>query len=273
LSQRGALTVFRDRLLDGQAALVTGGGSGIGAGIAERLAEQGARVTLLGRRAEKLEQVAARIRERGGEALVTAADVRDYAALEGAVSSAGERFGRLDIVICSAAGNFLAPAAQLSSNGFRAVVDIDLVGTFNISRAAFELLSKQGGSIVSITATQAWVPTPLQCHVGAAKAGIAKLTQDLALEWGQFGIRVNAVAPGPIEETEGVARLAPADEAARERLRHALPIRRWGTISEIADAVLFLVSPAAGFITGATLVADGGQSLIGSGRFLQMLEG
>lgn len=266
------MSVFASSLLEGKVALVTGGGSGIGAGIAERLAEQGAAVGLLGRRQDKLDEVSRRITDRGGSALVTPTDVRDYAAVEAAIARLVERFGRLDVVVNSAAGNFLAPAAALSSNGFRAVIDIDLVGTFNVCRAAFEALSKQGGSIVSITATQAWVPTPLQCHAGAAKAGIAKLTADLALEWGPMGIRVNAVAPGPIEGTEGVERLAPADAAARDRLREGLPVRRWGTISEIADAVLFLASPAAGFITGTTLVVDGGQSLIGSARFLQLLE-
>jgi NAD(P)-dependent dehydrogenase (short-subunit alcohol dehydrogenase family) len=266
-------SVFRDGLLTGRVALVTGGGSGIGAGIAERLAEQGAHVTVLGRRAEKLEEVRSRIEQGGGRALATPADVRSYDAVAAAVGATLDAFGRLDIVVSSAAGNFLAPAASLSANGFRAVVDIDLIGTFNVSRAAFEALARQGGSIVSITATQAWMPTPLQCHVGAAKAGIAKLTQDLALEWGPSGIRVNAVAPGPIEDTEGVARLAPTDEAARQRLRQALPVGRWGTIAEVSDAVLFLVSPAGAFITGATLVVDGGQSLLGSARFLQLLGG
>jgi NAD(P)-dependent dehydrogenase (short-subunit alcohol dehydrogenase family) len=267
-------SVFRDGILNGKVALVTGGGSGIGAGIAERLVEQGAAVVLVGRRAEKLDAVRERIEARGGRALTAPADVRDYAAVESAVRRATSELGRLDIVVNSAAGNFLSPAATLSANGFRAVIDIDLCGTFNACRAAFEpLRDGGGGAIVSITATQAWVPTPLQCHAGAAKAGIAKLTEDLALEWGPVGIRVNAVAPGPIEDTEGVARLAPADDATRERLRKGLPVGRWGTISEVADCVLFLVSPAAGFVTGTTLVCDGGQALIGSARFVALMDG
>ncbi len=265
-------SIFRDGLLRGQVALVTGGGSGIGAGIAKRLAQHGAKVGLLGRTLEKLEAVAAEIGAAGGDAACFAADVRDYAALEAAVKALVERHGRLDIVICSAAGNFLAPAAGLSAGGFKAVIDIDLLGTFNACRAAFEPLSKQGGSIVSITATQAWVPTPLQCHAGAAKAAIAKLTQDLALEWGPSGIRVNALAPGPIADTEGMSRLAPPDAAARERLEKGMPVGRFGSIDEIADATLFLVSGAAGFVTGTTLVADGGQSLLGAAHFLQLLE-
>jgi NAD(P)-dependent dehydrogenase (short-subunit alcohol dehydrogenase family) len=266
-------SVFQDGLLAGQAAFVTGGGTGIGAGIARRLAEQGAAVAILGRRAEKLDDVVRQIAQSGGKALACSADVRNYAAVESALNRAAEHFGRLDILVNCAAGNFLVPAAALSSNGFRAVMDIDLLGTFHACRAAFPHLSKEGGAIVSITATQAWVPTPLQCHVGAAKAGIAKLTQDLALEWGSSKIRVNAVAPGPIAGTEGMARLAPNDLEAQKKLMGALPLGRWGTIEEIADIVLFLVSSAASFVTGTTIVADGGQALTGSSRLQQVLMG
>ncbi|MDB4993008.1 MAG: Short-chain dehydrogenase, partial [Myxococcaceae bacterium] len=262
-------TVFRSDLLKGQAALVTGGGSGIGEGIAMRLAEQGAKVALVGRTKEKLDRVAAAITAAGGEAAVFAADVRDYAAVSGAINETAARFGRLDIVVASAAGNFLAPAATLSANGFRTVIDIDLCGTFNAARAAFEHLVKTRGSILSITATQAEVPTPLQCHAGAAKAGIAKLTKDLALEWGRFGVRVNAVAPGPIGGTEGMTRLAPGD--SKDQLMKRVPLQRYGTIFEICEAVTYLVSPAGRYVTGATLLIDGGTSLLGAGPFLDMM--
>ncbi len=260
-------SVFVSGLLAGKVAFVTGGGSGIGAGIAMRLAAQGARVGLLGRKRDKLDRTAAAI---GDAASVHAADVRDYEAVSAAIEACAAAHGRLDIVVNSAAGNFLAPAAALSANGFRSVIDIDLCGTFNVSRAAFAHLSKQGGSIVSITATQAHVATPLQCHAGAAKAGIEKLTRDLALEWSRFGIRVNAVAPGPIEGTEGMARLAPPG-ASEEALRRRVPLGRWGTIDEICDAVVFLVSPSGAFITGSTLLIDGGTSLLGPGPFLDLL--
>ena len=264
-------SVFVPDLLSGQAAFVTGGGSGIGAGIAKMLARQGARVALLGRRGEKLDAVAAEIRAAGGEASTWPADVRDYAAVERAVGAAAEAFGRLDVLVNSAAGNFLAPAASLSANGFRAVVDIDLCGTFNASRAAYVHLAKTRGSIVSVTATQADVPTPLQCHAGAAKAGIAKLTRDLALEWAASGVRVNAVAPGPIAGTEGVARLVPGDTDAT--IRRRVPLRRFGTIDEVCDAVLFLVSRAGAYVTGSTLLVDGGTSLVGAGPFLDLMGG
>ncbi|MBN9167580.1 MAG: short-chain dehydrogenase [Myxococcales bacterium 68-20] len=261
--------VFAPNLLAGKSALVTGGGSGIGAGIARLFAQHGAKVALVGRTAQKLETTASAIKEAGGVATIHPCDVRDYPALETAINDAADANGGLDVLVNSAAGNFLAPAATLSANGFRAVVDIDLCGTFNACRAAFAHLSKRGGSIVSITATQADVPTPLQCHVGAAKAGIAKLTRDLALEWSKLGIRVTAIAPGPIEGTEGMSRLAPGD--AEQQLKSRVPLGRYGTIEEVANATLFLVSPASAYITGTTLLIDGGTSLIGPGPFLEMM--
>jgi NAD(P)-dependent dehydrogenase (short-subunit alcohol dehydrogenase family) len=263
------MSVFVDGLLRGKVAFVTGGGSGIGAGIAKRLAKQGAKVALLGRTLSKLETVAKEIANEGGEARCFAADVRQYAAVDEAIKGTVAAFGRLDILVNSAAGNFLSPAAALSSNGFRSVIDIDLCGTFNACRAAFEHLAKQGGNIVSITATQAEIPTPLQVHAGAAKAGIEKMTRDLALEWGKSGIRVNAVAPGPIESTEGMSRLAPGDAA--ERLKSRVPLGRYGSIGEVCEAVTYLVSPAGAYVTGATLLVDGGTSLLGAGPFLEMM--
>jgi NAD(P)-dependent dehydrogenase (short-subunit alcohol dehydrogenase family) len=262
-----ATSVFRDGLLEGKVALVTGGGSGIGEGIARRFVAQGARVVLLGRTAAKLDRVVA---ELGASALATPADVRDYAAVEAAVARAVATFGRLDIVINSAAGNFLAPAAQLSANGFRSVVDIDLCGTFNTCRASFAALRDTSGCIVSITATQAFVPMPLQVHAGAAKAGIEKLTRDLALEWASSHVRVNSVAPGPIDDTEGMKRLA---GDAAEKMKKQVPLGRWGQIGEIADVVLFLCTPAAHFITGTSVLVDGGSSLTGAARFLELMGG
>jgi NAD(P)-dependent dehydrogenase (short-subunit alcohol dehydrogenase family) len=261
-------SVFAPALLAGKVAFVTGGGSGIGAGIAKRLAEQGARVGLLGRRVEKLEAVAKEIRDAGGEASCHPADVRDYAALEAGINACAEKFGRLDFLVCSAAGNFLAPAASLSANGFRTVVDIDLCGTFNAARAAFAHLEKTRGAIMSITATQADVPTPLQVHAGAAKAGIEKMTRDLAIEWARFGIRVNAVAPGPIADTEGMSRLSGGQE---ETMQKRVPLGRWGTIFEVCEAVTYLASPAGAWITGTTLLIDGGTSLLGAAPFLELM--
>jgi NAD(P)-dependent dehydrogenase (short-subunit alcohol dehydrogenase family) len=259
-----ATSIFAPNLLTGKTALVTGGGSGIGAGIAKLLAAHGAKVALVGRTLAKLEATAATI---GANASCHACDVRDFPALEKVFGDVGA----LDILINSAAGNFLAPAASLSANGFRSVIDIDLCGSFNACRAAFQHLTKPGAAIVSITATQAEVATPLQVHAGAAKAGIEKLTRDLALEWGRFGVRVNAVSPGPIEGTEGMSRLAPP--GVEDMLKKRVPLGRYGTIEEVASAVLYLVSPAGTYITGSTILIDGGTTLIGPGPFLDMMNG
>lgn len=262
--------VFRPDLLAGQSALITGGGSGINLGIARRLAGQGARVTLVGRTREKLDRAVAEIDELVGEAgraRAFAADVRDGEAMGEAAAFAAEG-GGLDIVVAGAAGNFPAPAVGMSPNGFRSVVEIDLDGTFNTFRAAFEHLTKPGARLIAISAPQAFVPTPMQAHVCAAKSGVDMLLKTLAMEWGPVGVRVNGIAPGPIDETEGMRRLAPGD--AREKLTETVPLRRFGRIEEMADVALFLVSPAGGYVSGHVLVADGGWSLMGGGIFTQI---
>jgi peroxisomal 2,4-dienoyl-CoA reductase len=182
--------------------------------------------------------------------------------VERAVARAVEHFGKLDIVVNGAAGNFLCPAEELSPNGFGTVVDIDLKGTFNVSRAAFAELKKHRGQILNISATLHYGGTPLQLHVSAAKAGVDALTRNLAVEWGRYGIRTNAIAPGPIEDTEGMKRLVPAD--VKERLRKHVPLRRFGLIRDIERAALFLCSDAASFINGAVLIVDGGHWLAAS---------
>lgn len=253
---------FRDGLFTGRAALVTGGGSGINQRLAERLAEQGARVALVGRTQSKLDSVAQAIVSRGGESAGFAADVRDYDALAAAIAAAVARFGPLGIVVCGAAGNFPAPAAAMSANAFKSVIDIDLLGTFNTCRAAFEHLEKPGASIVTISAPQAVQAMALQSHVCAAKAGVDMLTRTLALEWGPIGVRVNAVVPGAVAETEGMDRLAPAGPA-RDALERDLPLGRLATRDEIADAVIFLCSDAARYITAAVVECDGGMTAAG----------
>ena len=178
-------SVFADGILEGRVAFVTGGGTGITGGVARALSEAGARVALVSRKLENLEPAAAKIRAAGGEALSVSADVRDFAQVERAVATALSRFGRIDIVVNGAAGNFLCPAAELSPNGFGTVVDIDLKGTFNVCRATFEELKKRRGQILNISATLHYLGTPLQLHVSAAKAGVDALTRNLAVEWRQ----------------------------------------------------------------------------------------
>jgi NAD(P)-dependent dehydrogenase (short-subunit alcohol dehydrogenase family) len=260
-------SVFRDGLLRGKTAFVTGGGSGINLRIAERFAQHGAKVCLMGRTQAKLDTAAAGIHSAGGTAMGIAGDVREYAAVASALAKTREMWGEIDILLCGAAGNFPAAVNGMSANGFKAVIDIDLLGTFNTCRAAFEHLRKPGASIVSISATHAFIPIPMQSHVCAAKAGIDIFSKTLAVEWATSGIRVNVVTPGPVDDTEGMRRLAPTPEI-REKVIASVPLRRFATKDEIADLTLFLCSDAAAYITGAICVCDGGQSLAGARPFL-----
>ena len=253
-------SVFRDRLLDGKVAFVTGGGSGIGQRMAERFAEHGAKVMLAGRKQEKLDAAAAGIKAANGIAGTAAVDVRDYAAVEAALKRTRDEFGEIDILVCGAAGNFPAPVIGMSANAFKSVIDIDLLGTFNTCRAAYEHLKKPGASVISISANHAHTPIAYQSHVCAAKAGVDLLTRTLAIEWGSAGIRANCITPGPTDDTEGMRRLAPTEEA-RKRVMQSVPLKRYGTKDELADLALFLCSDAAAYITGAIYVCDGGSSL------------
>jgi peroxisomal 2,4-dienoyl-CoA reductase len=260
-----AKQVFQNGVLSGHVAFVTGGGTGITGGVARALAEAGAKVALLSRSIEHLEPAAKEINEaRGanssiGEAFAVAADVRKPAEIEKAIAATVERFGKIDIVVNGAAGNFLCKAEELSPNGFGTVVDIDLKGTFNVCRASFEELKKHGGQILNISATLHYLGTPMQLHVSAAKAGVDALTRNLAVEWGRYGIRVNAIAPGPIGDTEGMKRLVP--EPIKEKLKQRIPLGRFGMIKDIENAAVFLCSDAANYINGAVLVVDGGHWL------------
>jgi peroxisomal 2,4-dienoyl-CoA reductase len=254
--------IFAPDILQGKTAFVTGGGTGITGGIALAFARHGARLVILSRKLENLLPMKERIEGLGSECLAIAADVRDYSSVEKAVTEAKEVFGKIDLVVNGAAGNFLCAANQLSANGFSTVVDIDTKGTFNVCRAAFDALKESQGQIINISATLHLMATPLQIHVSAAKAGVDAITRNLAIEWGPYGIRSNGIAPGPIEDTEGMRRLVP--EPVKKALSAKIPLRRFGRIEDIANAALFLASPAAAYINGVTLVVDGGHVLVGT---------
>jgi NAD(P)-dependent dehydrogenase (short-subunit alcohol dehydrogenase family) len=207
-----------------------------------------------------------------GAAMGIPADVRDYATVEKAFQTAHDTYGEIDILVCGAAGNFPMPALGMSSNGFKAVMDIDVLGTFNACRAGFEHLRKPGATVINISAPQAFLPTAMQAHVCAAKAGVDMLTRVLAIEWGGAGVRINSISPGPIDDTEGMRRLAPS-EAARNKIVETLPLQRMGAKGDISNLALFLASDAASYITGSVMVCDGGWSLLGSGVLMQALGG
>lgn len=241
----------------GKAVVVIGGTSGINRGIARCFATHGARVAVASRRQEKVDDTVAELRALGAEAMGFAADVRDYDALVTGLEQVHGRFGDFDVVVSGAAGNFPALADDLTWNGFKAVVDIDLRGTFHVMKAISPLLRRPGASVINISAPQAFLPMRAQVHVCAAKAGVDMITRTLALEWGPGGVRVNSIVPGPIEGTEGIARLMP-DEASRARARAGVPLGRFGTPEDIAYACLFLGSEPGSFINGAVLPVDGG---------------
>ncbi len=254
--------VFAENILQGKVAFVTGGGTGITGGVARALAEYGAKVAITSRKIENLEPMRKLIEKNGGECLAVVSDVRDFAAVENAIKETVERFGKIDIVVNGAAGNFLCRAEELSANGFGTVLDIDTKGTFNVCRAAFEELKKSGGQVLNISATLHLTATPLQIHVSAAKAAVDAMTRNLAVEWGKYGVRVNGIAPGPIEDTEGMKRLLP--EPLKEKMARKIPLQRFGRIKDIENAAIFLCSDAANYISGVTLVVDGGHWLTGT---------
>ncbi|MGE3465936.1 MAG: SDR family oxidoreductase [Pyrinomonadaceae bacterium] len=254
--------VFNTDILQGKVAFVTGGGTGITGGVARAFAEHGAKLAITSRNIENLKSMKSRIEDDGGECFAIAADVREYSAVEHAIARTAEHFGKIDIVVNGAAGNFLCQAEELSANGFGTVLDIDTKGTFNVCRAAFEELKKSKGQILNISATLHYLATPMQIHVSAAKAGVDAITRNLSVEWGRHGIRVNGIAPGPIEDTEGMKRLLMPE--LKEKLMRKIPVGRFGRIVDIEHAALFLVSDAATYVNGVTLVVDGGSWLLGT---------
>lgn len=254
--------VFNNDILQGKVAFVTGGGTGITGGVARAFAEHGAKLAITSRKQENLDAMRAAVEGFGGECFTVAADVRDYDAVERAIAAAAEHYGKIDIVVNGAAGNFLCKAEELSANGFGTVVDIDTKGTFNVSRAAFEELKRSRGQIINISATLHYLATPMQIHVSAAKAGVDAITRNLSVEWGRYGIRVNGIAPGPIEDTEGMKRLLMPE--LRDKMMRKIPVGRFGRIEDIENAALFLASDAAAYVNGVTLVVDGGSWLLGT---------
>jgi peroxisomal 2,4-dienoyl-CoA reductase len=255
---------FRPDLFAGRVALLTGGGTGITLGIAEALAAHGADTVLVSRKEEHLDAASVAIADRyKTRSLGIAADVRQADAMEAATRRAVEEFGRLDILVNGAAGNFPCPSADLTPNGFSAVIDIDAKGTWHASRAAFHAWMKDhGGSILNLSATLHYGGTPGQLHVASAKAAVDALTRTLAVEWGPLGIRSNAIAPGPVGDTEGARRLFPGEVG--ERLAGMVPNRRLGTIADIAMLALFVLSDAGSNLNGAVIPSDGGLCLAGN---------
>ncbi len=255
------MTPFQDGMLSGKTALISGGTSGINMEIAKTFVALGGNVAVFGRDPEKAQRAVDEIDAAGpGRAIGLAADVRVPDAVNEVIQATVNTFGPLDTVIAGAAGNFPAPAIDISPKGFKTVVDIDLLGTYHVFHGSFPHLRKPGASLIAITAGQAVNAMPFQAHVCAAKAGINMLIKCLALEWGPAGIRVNGISPGPIADTEGMARLAPTPEAEKA-LTDRIPLRRYGTKTEIGQLAAFLCSDAAAYISGSIYNCDGASEL------------
>ena len=248
----------------GKTVFVAGGTSGINLGIAHGFARAGANLVVLSRSQDKVDAAVAELQQHGGQALGFSADVRDYSQVESAFQQAHAELGDIDVLISGAAGNFPAEVNGMSANGFKVVVDIDLLGTFNVMRSAYAFLRKPGACVINISAPQAFVPMEMQAHVCAAKAGVDMLTRCTAMEWGPEGLRVNSLVPGPIEGTEGMRRLAPTPEI-QQALTESVPMKRYGNLDDMANAAMMVASEQGCYINGAIIPVDGGWSLAGAG--------
>jgi NAD(P)-dependent dehydrogenase (short-subunit alcohol dehydrogenase family) len=259
--------MYSTDFLQGKVAIVTGGGTGIGLAVAKKLGSLGAGIAIGSRNAANLERGSAELRHAGLDPLAAQVDVRNPEQVDELVQRVIHHFGRIDILVNNAAGNFISRAEDLTPNGWNAVVGIVLNGSFYCSRAVGrQMIARgRGGSIVSILANYVWTGSAGTIHSAAAKAGVMSMTQTLAVEWACHKIRVNAVAPGPIE-SPGAARQLWSSPEAVERITQMVPMRRWGNPEEVADAVAYLVSPNAGFVTGEILTIDGG-AWLGRGPF------
>lgn len=251
--------VFQQDLLKGKVAFITGGGSGIGFRITEILMRHGCDTAIASRKLERVQKAAEKLeRATGRNCLALQTDVRKPANLEHTVDSILQRYGRIDILVNSAAGNFLCDAENLTYNAFKTVMEIDTIGTFNASKAVYQkYFKKHGGNIINISATLAYKGDALQVHAGSAKAAIDAMVKHLAVEWGPDGVRVNNIAPGPITGTEGMRRLGGNSQLA-DAIYSTIPLQRGGRKYEIGEAVVYLSSDASSYVTGTVIVADGG---------------
>ena len=269
--------MLAERSFEGKVGIITGGGTGIGNAIAREVARLGATVVLASRKEEHLGPAAEQIRSetgRAGAAAFHVLDVRDAEAVEAMAARVESDFGHIDFLVNNAAGNFISPSEQLSANGWNSVIGIVLNGTFYCSSAAGKrMIAKQnGGAILNVIANYAWTGAPGLVHSASAKAGVLAMTQTLAVEWARHKIRVNAIAPGPVD-TPGASKQLFPDPAVAEGIRKTIPLRRFATLEEVANSASYLLSDFAAFVTGDVLVIDGGQWLSGAdywGRIRQM---
>lgn len=263
--------MLRDGALEGQVVIITGGGTGLGLAMARYCLQLGAHVCITSRKLEVLQKTATELeQETGGQVLAVACDVRKYEDVEAMRDAVLQRFGKVDALVNNAAGNFISPTERLSSNAFKTIIDIVLMGTVNCTLALGKHWIAKGErdkAILNITTTYAWTGSGYVVPSACAKAGVLALTRSLASEWGRKGIRTNAVAPGPFPTKGAWSRLVPGELMERFDMAQRVPLGRVGEHQELADLVAYLISPYSAYINGEVVTIDGGEWLKGAGQF------
>ena len=263
--------MFKENLLKEKTIIVTGGGTGLGKSMAARFGELGANLVIASRREQVIQDAADELRKTGADVLGIPCDVRDPANVKEMVDAAKNQFGKIDVLLNNAAGNFISPTENLSPNGFKAVVDIVLNGTFNCTHAVGkEMIADGGGSILNIVTTYAWTGSGYVVPSAAAKAGVLAITRSLAVEWAKYGIRSNAIAPGPFPTKGAWSRLAPPGLGIEKKMKNRIPLKRFGEHIELANLASYLLSDEAGYINGEVVTIDGGEWLKGAGQFNEL---
>jgi NAD(P)-dependent dehydrogenase (short-subunit alcohol dehydrogenase family) len=263
--------MFDKELLKGKSIIVTGGGTGLGKSMATRFAELGANLVITSRRQEVIDNTAEELRDHGGKVLAIACDVRDPEQVNEMVSQTVDEFGKIDILLNNAAGNFISPTEDLSPNAFKTIVDIVLNGTFNCTQAAGKVMrEKEGGVILNIVTTYAWTGSGYVVPSASAKAGVLAMTRSLAVEWAKYGIRTLAIAPGPFPTKGAWSRLAPPGLGIEKKMRNRVPLKRVGEHIELANLASYLVSDQAAYINGEVVTIDGGEWLQGAGEMNEL---
>ena len=263
--------MFESGLLKGKSIIVTGGGTGLGKSMATRFAELGADLVITSRRKNVIDETAEALRKYGGKVLAVACDVRDPDQVQNMVDHTVNEFGKIDILLNNAAGNFISPTENLSPNGFKTVVDIVLNGTFNCTQAAGKVMREnKGGVILNIVTTYAWTGSGYVVPSACAKAGVLAMTRSLAVEWAKYGIRTVAIAPGPFPTKGAWSRLAPPGLGIKKKMINRIPLKRVGEHHELANLASYLVSDQAGYINGEVVTIDGGEWLQGAGEMNEL---
>ena len=263
--------MFDSQLLKGKTIIVTGGGTGLGKSMATRFAELGANLVITSRRQNVIDETAKILREHGGKVLAISCDVREADQVESMVEKTVEEFGGIDILLNNAAGNFISPTENLSSNAFKTIVDIVLNGTFHCTQAVGKVMREnKSGVILNIVTTYAWTGSGYVVPSACAKAGVLALTRSLAVEWAKYGIRTVAIAPGPFPTKGAWSRLAPPGLGIQKKMTNRIPLKRVGEHIELANLATYLISDQAAYINGEVVTIDGGEWLKGAGEMNEL---